>query len=123
MGDDFNSSDLEELGADQPNKWAHRGQASIASIIESAVELRTSTKIAVRNASFHGNSPSDEDTRGLWYNRFTRFRQDVLKVDGTSAPSAEQLERFIRGIPTHLKSRNPEKPGVGRSSIIIYLCE
>ncbi|KAK9780266.1 putative C2H2-type domain-containing protein [Seiridium cardinale] len=109
--DDFNSSDMEELDHAPPDKWADRGKRSIVSMLESALDIRKDTKIAVRQATFHGKCPSEAERQGLWHNRFTQFRQHVLGVDSTSVPTAEQLERFMRGIPAHLQSKNPRSPG------------
>ncbi|RYP41052.1 hypothetical protein DL768_010546 [Monosporascus sp. mg162] len=95
MNEDFNSSDPSDLDEPQPEgKWTHLGQLSIQSMLESALQIRRDTKVAVRRATFHSSDPGKEVARARWYNRFMAFRQDVLRVDSSTIPTGEDLERF-----------------------------
>lgn len=102
MEDDMqNSSDLE---FDAPvDRFKDAGSKSIASMIESAVQDRYTSKKAVKTLAFVEGDATTQAANALWFRRFQAFRGNTLKVRyveicmGKGPPSTMDLTAQIHG--------------------------
>ncbi|KAL8714074.1 MAG: hypothetical protein Q9225_006626 [Loekoesia sp. 1 TL-2023] len=106
MDPEFNSSDAEPEEAALPDRWVHRGAASIETMLSDPMKLRMNSKRQSKSLAFEGlydagNAPAAE----TWKNRFEAFRRDILCQDLTSTPSGDDIIRFLSQIPDLITSR------------------
>ncbi|KAK9234527.1 hypothetical protein V1525DRAFT_412862 [Lipomyces kononenkoae] len=106
--DDFNSSDIEYGPATKV--FAYAGAQSVEQMLQHAVEDRLESKQRAKQLTYVHGSKWTQYINHLWYNRFTGFRATVLKVDDTTTPTAEQIERFISSIVSRVVPRSRQVP-------------
>ncbi|KAK9361349.1 hypothetical protein V1504DRAFT_475196 [Lipomyces starkeyi] len=106
--EDFDSSDVEYEPATNP--FPNAGARSLEQILQHAVVDRLESKKRLKQLNFVQGSKGTQYANHLWYTRFTGFCSMVLKVDDTTTPTADQIERFISSIVSRVVPRSSQVP-------------
>lgn len=96
--EDFDSSDIE---LDEPVSQGPRpryGQASIAKLLENAVEERIASKKALKSLTYGRGAPTALESQRRWAARLEAFRSAVLNQDIKTPFTGDDLLRFYDSI-------------------------
>ncbi|SMR55134.1 unnamed protein product [Zymoseptoria tritici ST99CH_1E4] len=111
MDSDFDSSDIEIPSIAKNPAWEKDGARSNALLISTAKEDRVTSKIAVKQLTFHYGAPTTQRTQNRWIQRFETFRRHTLKQSLDTPFDGDDLIRFYDSILNQKLTNIAGKPG------------